>query len=171
MKVRDIRDGQIGLEGLLLTTPSIDYEYRRSRLKPGDLLFTIRGTVGRMAVVPAQLDQANITQDTARIGLVRGNPHVVREYLNMPKPRAFIETHTIGVAVRGINLRDLRRVIIAEPPRKESDEIALRLESGGARLQAEVDEVAKLRVLKAGLMEDLLTGRVRVTNLLESAAE
>ena len=32
-------------------------------------------------------------------------------------------------------------------------------------------ELAKLRLLKQGLMEDLLTGRVRVTNLLEEAAE
>jgi type I restriction enzyme S subunit len=170
VKVKDIRDGQIALEDLLLTTPSIDREYRRSRLKPGDLLFTIRGTVGRMAVVPAQLDQANITQDTARIGLVRGNPHVVREYMNMPKPRAFMETHTIGVAVRGINLRDLRRVTIAEPPRMESDEIALRLKSASARLEAETEGAAKVCMLKHGLMEDLLTGRVRVTKLLENAA-
>jgi type I restriction enzyme S subunit len=39
-----------------------------------------------------------------------------------------------------------------------------------ARIQGEQREVAKLRLLKQGLMDDLLTGRVRVTPLLSGAA-
>ena len=70
VKVKDIENRSIDIPGLLLTSPTIDREYRRSRLKEGDVLFTIRGTVGRVAIVPAELENANITQDTARIDLV-----------------------------------------------------------------------------------------------------
>jgi type I restriction enzyme, S subunit len=171
VKVRDIKNGEIGLGDLLLTSPKIDQEYRRSRLRPGDLLFTIRGTVGRTAFVPECLDQANITQDTARIGVISTNPTFVREYLRMAVPSAFIDTHTIGVAVKGINLRDVRRIPIALPPRCEADAIADRLNAARGRESAERESFAKLRLLKHGLMEDLLTGRVRVTKLLENAAE
>ncbi|WP_164103216.1 restriction endonuclease subunit S [Candidatus Laterigemmans baculatus] len=171
VKVKDIKGGAINLNELLLTSPAIDLEYRRSRLAPGDLLFTIRGTVGRMAFVPSQLDQANITQDTARVALVRCNPLFVREYLNMPGPRSFIETHTVGVAVRGINLRDLRRVPIALPPAHEANEIADRLGAATDRSRAEDVKLAKLHLLKQGLMDDLLTGRVRVTELLQETAQ
>ena len=171
VKVKDIKNGVIASDGLLLTSPAIDYEYRRSRLREGDLLFTIRGTVGRTAFVPARLHEANITQDTARIGLVRGNPDFVREYLSMPRPRAFIETHTIGVAVKGINLGDVRRIPVALPPQVEADEIASRLLAHRQRIEIERGEVSKLRLVKQGLMEDLLTGRVRVTALLDETPE
>ncbi|MBK8936882.1 MAG: hypothetical protein IPM79_04335 [Polyangiaceae bacterium] len=38
------------------------------------------------------------------------------------------------------------------------------------RLSTELSTLSKLGLLKAGLMEDLLTGRVRVTALLENAS-
>jgi type I restriction enzyme S subunit len=39
------------------------------------------------------------------------------------------------------------------------------------RIESELQALVKLRLLKQGLMEDLLTGRVRVTKLLKNAAE
>ncbi|MEQ8456653.1 MAG: restriction endonuclease subunit S [Sandaracinaceae bacterium] len=171
VKVKDIKNGVVAAHGLLLTSPAIDYQYRRSRLAEGDLLFTIRGTVGRTAFVPSRLHDANITQDTARIGLVRGNPDFVREYLSMPRPRGFIETHTIGVAVKGINLRDVRRIPLALPAQAEADGIASRLLGIRRRVAMERAQASKLRLLKHGLMEDLLSGSIRVTALLEEPAE
>jgi type I restriction enzyme, S subunit len=100
IKVKDIRDGQIDLSDLLLTDPRIDEAYQRSRVLPGDLLFTIRGTVGRMALVPCELANANITQDTARITLNGANPIFVARWLETERPTRFIAVHTIGVAVR-----------------------------------------------------------------------
>jgi type I restriction enzyme S subunit len=166
VKVKDIVGGSILLDQLLLTSPAIDLEYKRSRLKPGDLLFTIRGSVGRTAFVPAELEDANITQDTARIGIAGVDARFVREYLAMPLPVRFIATHTLGVAVQGINLRDVRRIPIAVPRPDEATEIADRLDSTNDRVTAEALEVQKLALTKAGLMDDLLTGRVRVTPLL-----
>lgn len=169
VKVKDIVGGSIQLDQLLLTSPAIDLEYKRSRLKTGDLLFTIRGSVGRTALVPAQLEDANITQDTARIGIAGVGARFVREYLAMPLPVRFIATHTLGVAVQGINLRDVRRIPIAVPRPDEATEIADRLDATNDRVTAEALEVQKLALMKAGLMDDLLTGLVRVTPLLVTA--
>lgn len=123
VKVKDIVDGQIQQEGLLLTSPQIDREYSRSRLLEGDLLFTIRGTVGRTAFVPATLNAANITQDTARIAIRGIDPRFVRAYLHTQIATRFISIHTLGVAVQGINLRDVRRIPIAKPNPFEAREI------------------------------------------------
>jgi type I restriction enzyme S subunit len=51
---------------------------------------------------------------------------------------------------------------IIAPPLSEQREIAVRLKGADARMDAEQQEVAKLRLLKNGLLNDLLTGRVRV---------
>jgi len=57
------------------------------------------------------------------------------------------------------------------PSIAEQQAVAAALRSAGERTDREHGELAKLRLLKKGLMEDLLTGRVRVTALLEEAAE
>lgn len=162
VKVKDIRDGRISEDDLLLTDPRIDTEYRRSRLREGDLLFSIRGTVGRTAFVPAGLEGANITQDTARISIRGANARFVAHYLQTRFARTFIEVHTLGQAVRGINLRDVRRIPLSLPPTPEQDAIAAVLDAQDARVQAEQQRHDKLRLLKSGLIADLLTGRVRV---------
>lgn len=171
VKVKDLVDGQIQLDGLLLTNPMIDREYSRSRLVEGDLLFTIRGTVGRTAFVPSALSGANITQDSARLSIRGVDPRFVRAYFQSPVANRFISVHTLGVAVQGINLRDVRRIPIAKPAAPESREIADRLEAVVIRLNDESEGLAKLRQAKSGLMDDLLTGRVRVTSLLAEAGQ
>ena len=162
IKVKDIKNGVVDTSDILLTDPTIDEQYKRSRVQAGDLLFTIRGTVGRTAFVPPQLDGANVTQDTARISVSDGDPRFVRAYLSMPVPSAFIKVHTLGVAVQGINLRDVRRIPIVFPSPDEQKAIADRIEAAETRLYSEQSYSEQMRLIKAGLMQDLLTGRVRV---------
>jgi type I restriction enzyme S subunit len=166
VKVKDIIDGQILTEQLLLTDPRIDLEYRRSRLKGGDLLFSIRGSVGRMAIVPPKLEEANITQDTARLAIKGLDPRFVAAYLDTEAPKRFVANHTIGVAVQGVNLRDVRRIPIVKPTGGEDILIADLIAELQKRLSLEIVELDKLRLQKSALMDDLLTGRVPVTQLL-----
>jgi type I restriction enzyme, S subunit len=67
VKVKNIIEGCVDESDLLRTHPLIDDAYKRSRLLPGDVLITIRGSTGRVAVASIALKGANITQDTARI--------------------------------------------------------------------------------------------------------
>ncbi len=162
VKVKDIRERAIDIEGLLLTSPALDHEYRRSRLQQGDILFTIRGTVGRVALVPSQLHGANITQDTARIDLVGVNNEFASLYFETPRARRFFEINTLGVAVQGINLGELRKLPLPVPPIDEQLRIAAHLSSILERIAAESAKRHKLSCQKFGLMQDLLTGKVSV---------
>lgn len=163
VKVRDIRDRSIALDDLLLTSPQIDHEYRRSKLKPGDVLFTIRGTVGRIAVVPPELEGANITQDTARIDLVGVSGAFASYYFETPMAKRFFDVNTLGVAVQGINLGELRKLLVPIPPPSEQSHIVQLIAGAYKRIDAEMSLVRKLRAQKLGLMQDLLTGKVPVT--------
>lgn len=166
VKVKDIINNQIRTENLLLTSPQIDQEYSRSRLQTGDLLFTIRGTVGKTAFVPISLDGANITQDTARLAVVGIDARFVQAFLQMPAAKRFIEVHTLGVAVQGINLRDVRRIPVARPPAAEATELVDLIDAASVRIEDEMQDLAKLTLCKLALMDDLLTGRVCVAPLL-----
>ncbi|ORC24910.1 hypothetical protein BXO91_15775 [Rhodococcus qingshengii] len=124
VRVVDMKDGEILVSGVRSTTSEIAAAYRRSRLRSGDLLMSIRGHVGRFATVPDVLDGANITQDTARFALVGANGDYVRECLSTYGFQRWMDRHTKGVAVRGINLGDLRKMPIPVPSTAEQEEFS-----------------------------------------------
>ena len=164
VKVRDVIDGRIVESGLLLTHPNIDDAYRRSRLAAGDLLVTIRGTTGRLAVVPASLEGANITQDTAR---VRPSTDIDAKYLYFALCAAHLQRqialHTIGQAVRGINIRDVKDLAVVLPDSAvEQRAIAAALSDVDALLGGLDRLIAKKRDLKQAAMQQLLTGQTRL---------
>jgi type I restriction enzyme, S subunit len=64
-------------------------------------------------------------------------------------------------AQKNINLQDLRPLPIPIPAAVEQERIANRYEGAQRRIGSEECALSKLRTLKAGLMDDLLTGRVR----------
>jgi len=127
VRVVDMKNGGIELSGIRRTTLEISGAYKRSLLKIGDLLMSIRGHVGRLAIVPGELEGANITQDSARIAVVGANALYVRECLRSAGFQRWMVKHTKGVAVRGINLGDVKRMPIPLPPRRRQDEFAERV--------------------------------------------
>jgi len=125
VKVRDYPNGYIEEDDLLLTSPEIDSEYKRSRLRPGDLLISIRGTVGRVAEVPPTLDAANITQDTARLSIAATHDRTyIRHMLESRFVQRQIEQRITGLAVKGLNIGELRKIEIPTPPIEDQRRIA-----------------------------------------------
>ena len=123
IKVKDFPNGTILMSDMLLASPEIESKYERSRVKEGDLLFSIRGSVGRTAFVPKELIDANITQDTARISVGTDfNPHYIRAALGFDSVQQEINEHVRGVAVRGISLAELRDIGIPIVEKKTQDE-------------------------------------------------
>ncbi len=94
VRVVDIRDGQVMPGGVRRTLPDIDAAYSRSRLRTGDLVISIRGHVGRLGVVPVELDGANITQDSARIRLHGCRRDYVAGALSTPALRRWMARRT-----------------------------------------------------------------------------
>jgi type I restriction enzyme S subunit len=124
IRVADMDGVGIRESSVRRTTRAIAEQYRRSVLAPGDLLMSIRGHVGRLAFIPESLAGANITQDSARIAIVGANPTFVRGWLEGATAQHWMSRHTKGVAVRGINLGDLRRLPIPMLPTHRQIEIA-----------------------------------------------
>jgi type I restriction enzyme S subunit len=125
IKVKDMKDGFIDQTDLLFTTPEIDNNYKRSRLRAGDLLISIRGSIGRMAEVPENLENANITQDTARLSIKKEyNKVFIRGVLESHPLQYDMEKNIRGVAVKGINIGYLRDLEIPVCNRDKQDELA-----------------------------------------------
>ncbi len=117
IRVTDIQNGKIISASIRRTTAAIDQAYKRSKLKGGDLLMTIRGHVGRIAIVPPSLEGANITQDTARLAPRSSvNAQYLMGCLGTDGMQRWMADLTRGAAVQGINLGDVKELPIPVPP-------------------------------------------------------
>lgn len=87
----------------------------------------------------------------------------------MRRAKSALDARAPQSAQKNINLQDLRLLPIAFPSTDEQSAILERYEAVDAQLCAEAITVNNLRKRKSGLMDDLLTGRVRVTPPLEAA--
>lgn len=151
-------------------TPQKCDELRRYLVRPRDVMITIMGTVGRCCVVPDDIGKAlsskhvwTLTFDENRypasLACVQFNyaPWVLRHFARDEQ----------GAVMGAIRSETLRSTIMPIPPPAEARAIAARLDEVSSRIRREERALAKHRLLKSGLAEDLLTGRVRTTSLGE----
>jgi type I restriction enzyme S subunit len=167
VKGGDVKPGRLSLEKLCRTTPEIEAGYVRSRLKANDVVFSIRGTVGEAELVPEEVAGANLTQDAARIA--PGPIANSRWLLYAAKAKAIVDpllSLSLGAAVRGVNIRDLKRTVVLVPPTDEQKVIADWLDSQTGRIDAMVTKVdtaiERLQEYRTALITAAVTGKIDV---------
>jgi len=131
--------------------------------EPGDILFCVRGsTTGRM----------NISNDVFCIGrgiaAIRGRDYLaitgfLELLLKQLTENILSEARGSGSTFPSITSKRLATTSLVLPPVGEQKRIVAVLDAHDARIRAEEAALEKLRQVKRGLMDDLLTGRVRVT--------
>jgi type I restriction enzyme S subunit len=160
IRVVDIKDGQVLVDQLRCTTKEIASQYKRSTIAAGDLLMSIRGHVGRMAIAPVAASGANITQDTARLAFDVVPPQYVMCCLSSQAMQHYMSRRTKGVAVQGINLGDVKKLPIPLPPldlQTHFASIVESIEQQKARLKA---HLAELDTLFASLQSRAFNGEL-----------
>ena len=88
-------------------------------------------------------------------------------YFWLQQEKRHFESIAFGSTILTIGLPFFKGYKVAVPPRVEQDKAAAILMNAEANLASESKELEKLLNFKVGLMDDLLTGSVRVTALVE----
>ncbi len=136
----------------------------RSIVKAGDILISITGNVGRVAIVPQEIEEANINQHIARIRVNRANINAqfIFQWLNQSKIIKYYELIKTGLAYPQISLAQVRDTLIPIPSSEEQQKIAQILSTVDEQIEVYEQEKVKYEELKKGLMQQLLTGQIRV---------
>ncbi|QBM16557.1 hypothetical protein MARI_06390 [Marinobacter sp. JH2] len=140
-------------------------------VKAGDLLLTKMGLPPCISAVYPENEPAGIiTADIVRLRLNAAvTPKWAQYFVNSEYVKAQVRGITAGVTRPKVTLKDVRSLKIAIPSTEEQARILDILQHCSKRLGSERAELSKLQSQKPGLMDDLLTGRVRVTPLLKDA--
>lgn len=171
----DIMAGPIRPDELRRTTTAIEAPFARSRLNPGDVVVAIRGSVGAAMVIPAGLTNANVTRDAARVSpLADTHSEFLAYVLGSDAMRSHFVAKSLGAAVQGINISDLKRAPIPVPPLSEQAAIAAHLDDHLARLAIlrarGTAMIERLREHRAALITAAVTGGLRVAERVAAEA-
>lgn len=141
----------------------LEKPYVRSRVKAGDVLISIKGTIGRVGVVPQGFD-GNISRELARL---RPRQEYSGEYvayqLEADSTQGRISKATVGTTRLEFSIATLRQFELPIPSSlMEQRAIAEVIGDVDALLTGLDRLIAKKRDLKQAAMQQLLTGQTRL---------
>ncbi|WP_337060083.1 restriction endonuclease subunit S [Kineococcus sp. G2] len=161
IRTGDLVDGQIAVNQLRKTSPEIAERFKRSRVSVGDIVMSIRATVGTTAMVPLGLEGANLTQGTARIAPgPRLHPLFLLEYLRSPRAQRWIQAQVKGATFREITLARLRQLPVVQPPMEVQQRFVSALEAVEAMAQISRRKSYLLTELHASLQHRAFSGEL-----------
>lgn len=169
--VRDVKVGRFIWKSNVFVSSAKAVALSAHDVRPGDVIATKMGFPPCVAAAyPDSMPNGVITADIVRL---RFNYDNVRSLwvvcsINDDAVVKQVEQITAGVTRPKVTLRDVRNLVVRLPSIGEQDRILERVVGIDQRLDIEQISLDKLSLQKAGLMDDLLTGRVRVTPLLNS---
>jgi type I restriction enzyme S subunit len=142
----DIKQFDVAVDILKRVSPEVEAQYPRTRLKGGEVLLAIRGSVGEVAVAPTVLAGANVSREVAVIP-VRDDvePAYLMYLLASPAVARSIIVQVKGVAQSGINIADLRRIDVPLPSRERQMAIVCGIQRALASIERMAHRVGSSR--------------------------
>ena len=129
-------------------------ENKRTTVSEGDLLMTIVGTIGRVAIVPEELKGICLQRSVAVIKPERevvNNRYLMYQLQNM---RPFLEKEARGVAQKGIYLKQVSQLDIQLPELEHQMQIVKVLDKASKLIFLRRQQLAKLdELVKARFVE------------------
>ena len=107
----------VSRKGLKNTTKEISDSYKRTILKGNEILMCVRGTTGLISMATPELQGCNVTRGIAPIecGPTCDKWFVFYQILN-PAIQHHIAEYTRGIALKQINMKDVRDIPLCLPP-------------------------------------------------------
>ena len=113
IKVNNIISGLKSITDLDCTTEQISSKYERTKLRGGELIISVVGTIGKTAIVPKSFAGCNLVRATAMIDI----PDLqiakwVKYYLDSPNGQAYIHQNLNTTVQPTLNIKSLSEMPI-----------------------------------------------------------
>lgn len=173
----EIEHDTIAMTTLRRTSAAIAEKYARSALKAGDVILSIVGTIGKVALVPAALEGGNITQSSVRIRPRRDlvSPEYLAWMLRSPLAIRQYDSARLGTSIPRLNVAHVRALVIPVPPPEVQQRIVADIEKQFTRLEAANTSMLRLQVglrrYRASVLKAACEGTLVETEAKRAARE
>lgn len=161
----DFSNGTVSLDNISYVSKERYDMDTNIQVSENDVLVTKDGTIGKVAIVPELNKPATLNSG---VFVFRTNPRLVPAFLfrvlQSSVFREFIDTLSAGSTIKHLYQKDLKKFEFEIPvDTKEQEAIAAVLTAMDEEIRDLETERNKIIQIREGAMDDLLTGRVRLT--------
>lgn len=164
LRITDIQDGAVNWNSVPFCNCSKEI-LEKYKLTSGDILFARTGaTTGKSFIVknpPVSIFASYLIRIRSKVVV---NPVYLYMYLNSGAYWRQIKQRISGSAQGGVNASLLCKILVAVPPHPEQQKIAEILSDADKEIEALEQKRDKYKLFKMGMMQQLLTGRIRVND-------
>jgi type I restriction enzyme S subunit len=175
LKVKDINDdGSIKYSAIENIPKEIhEKQLKRSILEVDDILFSIAGTIGRVSIVPKQLDNSNCNQALAFIRLKNKKSHLglIYFWLKFHSTQSDIKSSIVQGVQANVSLTVLKDLKLVLPDHKNLEVFSLEMRSFLGLMISNRMENQTLTNIRDTLLPKLISGEVRVKDMEQSIAK
>lgn len=144
----DLNQDNVSLEGLKLIDPQISKKYKRTILSGNEILMSVRGTTGVVTLAKSELRGCNITRGVTALWFKDDlDKYFVLHLLKSLPIQNEISNKTYGAALKQINLSELRKLKLIDPPflvKKDFSQIANKVSQLKERLKSNLVDIENL---------------------------
>lgn len=167
IQLQNIGDGYFCDDYAIYTSTKKADELLSNNIYSGEIILSKMGDpVARACIVPGNKRRYLMASDGIRLVVdsKRFNKYFVHEYINSEYFRKNAQNASTGSTRQRIGLSELKQLPLAAPPLLEQTAIATVLSDMDTEIEALEKRLEKTRVLKQGMMQELLTGRTKLIN-------
>ncbi|ENV09358.1 hypothetical protein F966_02015 [Acinetobacter higginsii] len=140
----------------------IEGKYKNSRIQGGDVLISVKGTIGAVGIVPEGFS-GNIAREIARIRPSnKFDSNYIAFQLQADHTQREIENLTVGTTRKEFSIHTLKKFEILVPPLSEQQKITQILLTWDQAISTTKKLLENSQQQKKALMQQLLTGKKRL---------
>lgn len=163
IRVADMRMGYIDTANIMYVPEDVAKSITRYTINSDDLFISVAGTLGLAGEVPPSLDGANLTENADKLTNIKINKKFLLYFLQSERIQKEIERARTTNAQPKLALERIRQFNVPMPSDKEQARIADIISTMVDECRLLKDDLSFLLNEKRALMQQLLTGKRRVT--------
>ena len=159
-----LRDGLVRFDSMDYITEDAYLRLGAGKYVAGDILFCLRGSLGKFGVVREEDRLGGIASSLVIVRPKKGRvlSKYLAAYFDSELCALEIERWAGGAAQPNLGAKDLARFTIPLPPMIEQERVAAAVQAVDALVQAIEQSTAKKQSVEQGMRQELLTGRTRL---------
>ena len=162
-----IRTTNLSQKGLLLkdlkyVTNEFHIKNKKSIVKKNDILVARHGESGKACLVDCDIDANCLNIVIIRPDTNTINPQYLKEIINSESVIKQVNNSIVGSVQNVVNTKTIAELKMAIPSIEEQEKIVLILSEVDDKIEEYENKKQKLEEIKKGLMQQLLTGKIRV---------
>jgi len=157
----NLKNGELVITETTKCVSKEEYLKHKKELNKQTILMSINGTIGNLSYYNDET--VILGKSAAYINLLNTvSKHFIFYYLGWESTQTFFENELSASTIRNLSLKTIKETPLFFPPIHEQEKIASILSSIDYKIYKNKQKFEHVKSLKQSLMQDLLTGKVRV---------